>query len=170
MSGWKVGWKGVGKVPYVCKVTHSGVEVLKQGGFETLYDRPILRALLDDYDALASYLSKSLFFLFDKLDYMYAHDINVKVHEGFQRKFEGEYVKNVVVYQGPTYIIRLVHFKTPIDELYEKLKRKNSQRVVPSKVGYLLSVQIEEIGEAPILCGKITEELVENLQDIYSTF
>ncbi|KAL6278483.1 hypothetical protein ACE6H2_022084 [Prunus campanulata] len=229
MSGWKVGRRGVGKVPYVCKVTHSGVEVktkskrctgfvngsgglhagkyldscnlkvtnsnellqhvtrallyaalfdecsggyvrvfevLKQGGFEKVYDQPVMRALLDHYDALASYLSKSLFFIFYELDYKYTHDINVKVHEGFRRQFEGEYIKNVVINQGPTYIIRLVHFKNPIDELYEKLKRKNSQRVVPPKVGHLPSVQIEEIGEAPILCGKITEELVENLQDI----
>ncbi|KAL6278486.1 hypothetical protein ACE6H2_022087 [Prunus campanulata] len=229
MSGWKVGRNGVDKVPYVCKVKHSGLEVksksncctgfvsgsgglhagkyldgcnlkvensnqllqhvtrallyatifdecsggyvrvfevLKQGGFEKLYDRPVIRALLDHYDAFASYLSKSLFFLFDRLDYVYAHDINVKVHEGFQRQFEGEYIKNVVINQGPTYIIRLVHFKNPIDELYEKFKRKNSQRIVPLEVGYLPSIQIEEIGEAPILCGKITKELVGNLQDI----
>ncbi|KAI5326299.1 hypothetical protein L3X38_035373 [Prunus dulcis] len=99
------------------------------------------------------------------VDYNYTHDINVKVHEGFQRQFNGKYMGNVVVNQGPTIIIRLVHFKNPIDELYEKLKRQNSQRDVPLEVGYIPLVQIEEIGEVPILCGKITEELVRNLQD-----
>ncbi|CAB4285137.1 unnamed protein product [Prunus armeniaca] len=229
MSGWKVGWNGVGKDPFVCRVRHSGVrvktksnqctgfvngsgashaskyldgcnlevqvsnellqhvirallyatlfdessggyvrvfEVLKQGGYEIVYNRPVLRALLYHYDALASYLSKSLFFLFDKLDYNYTHDINVKVHEGFQRQFDEEYKKNVVITQGQTYTVRLVHFKDPIDELYERLERKNSQRVVLPEVRYLSSVRIEEIGEAPILCGKITQELVRNLQEI----
>ncbi|VVA26273.1 Hypothetical predicted protein [Prunus dulcis] len=229
MSGWKVGWNGVGKAPFVCKVTHLGVtvksksnqctgfangsggpcalkyldscnlkvhvsnelvqhvirailyatlfdessggyvrvfKVLKQGGYERVYNRPVLRALVDHYDALASYLSKSLFFLFDELDYEYTHDINVKVHEGFRRQFDEEYQKNVVITQGQTYTMRLVHFKNPIDELYERLERKNSQRVVPPEVGYLPSVRIEEIGEAPILCGKVTQELVRNLRDI----
>ncbi|CAB4315748.1 unnamed protein product [Prunus armeniaca] len=229
MSGWKVGWNGVGKDPFVCRVRHSGVrvktksnqctgfvngsgashaskyldgcnlevqvsnellqhvirallyatlfdessggyvrvfEVLKQGGYEIVYNRPVLRALLDHYDALASYLSKSLFFLFDKLDYNYTHDINVKVQEGFQRQFDEEYKKNVVITQGQTYTVRLLHFKNPIDELYERLERKNSQRVVLPEVRYLSSVRIEEIGEAPILCGKITQELVRNLREI----
>ncbi|XP_008246369.1 PREDICTED: importin subunit alpha-4-like [Prunus mume] len=102
----------------------------------------------------------------EELDYNYTHDINVKVHEGFQRQFDEEYKKNVVITQGQTYTVRLVHFKNPIDELYERLERKNSQRVVLPEVRYLSSVRIEEIGEAPILCGKITQELVRNLQEI----
>ncbi|PQQ03647.1 uncharacterized protein Pyn_25831 [Prunus yedoensis var. nudiflora] len=132
-----------------------------------VYDELVLVALLDNYNALSSHLSKSLFFLFDKDDYEYTHDINMKVNKVFEMHFDKEtYLGNVVIKQGTPYIVRLVHFNTPIDEIYENLKRKNSQRIVPCEVQDLQSVEIEEIGKAPILCGKLSEELVRIVQDL----
>ncbi|CAL9015438.1 unnamed protein product [Prunus brigantina] len=60
---------------------------VKQRGFDVLYDKSVLEALLDHYDALKNYLSNSLFFLFHKSGYKYTHESNLKMHEGFQKQF-----------------------------------------------------------------------------------
>ncbi|CAB4269857.1 unnamed protein product [Prunus armeniaca] len=115
-----------------------------------VYDQPILQALFDDhYDALARYLSNSLFFLFDTNDYKYTHDINAKVNKGFERQFiKKKYKGNVVIKRGTTYIVRLVHFNKRVDKLYAKLKRKTGQRTVPREFQDLESVEIEKIDVA----------------------
>ncbi|CAB4300248.1 unnamed protein product [Prunus armeniaca] len=163
MGGWDVH-----EVPYVYEVSRdefkreskssiskgfasgSGGPYVTKTDAMKVYDQPILQALFDDhYDALARYLSNSLFFLFDTNDYKYTHDINAKVNKGFERQFiKKKYKGNVVIKRGTTYIVRLVHFNKRVDKLYAKLKRKTGQRTVPREFQDLESVEIEKIDVA----------------------
>ncbi|PQM33101.1 uncharacterized protein Pyn_02885 [Prunus yedoensis var. nudiflora] len=139
---------------------------VKQRGFDDLYHKSVLEALFDHYDALAGHLSNSFFFLFPKRDYKPTHDINVKVHKGFKRKFRKEYKDNVVIKQGRRFVIRLVHFHSIPDELYEQIRKQNRQHNVPREVQALPWVLIEQFGQVPILFCKPTQEVMRDLQDV----
>lgn len=147
---------------------------VKETNVTKVYNRPVLGALVDHYDALARHLSNSLFFLFDQDHYEYTPDKNAKIHPMFRRQFKEEkYNSNVVVLLGTRFVVRLVHFENPIDKLYEKLqskdnqlKRKNSQRIVPHEVEDLPLVEVKtKLGQFRILCGQPTWEFVKILQD-----
>lgn len=64
------------------------------------YQRPVLEALCAHYDALASYLRKSLFFLFHTERYQYTHEHDVYVDKIFGEIFPEDYVENVVLKKG----------------------------------------------------------------------
>ncbi|CAL9015410.1 unnamed protein product [Prunus brigantina] len=147
---------------------------VKETNVTKVYDRPVLGALVDHYDAFAGHLSNSLFFLFDQDHHEYTPDNNAKIHPMFRRQFKEEkYYSNVVVLLGTRFVVRLVHFENPIDKLYEKLqskgnqlKRKNSQRIVPHEVEDLPLVEVKtKLGQSRILCGQPTWEFVKNLQE-----
>lgn len=157
-----------------CSGGNVRVFEVKEKEVTTVYDRPVLGALFDHYDALTSHLSNSLFFLVNQSHYKYTDDNNMKMHEKFQTQFEEEkYMGNVVVKLGTKFVVLLVHFKNPIDALYEKLKSQDSQRkranrrrTVPREVEGLPLVKVKtKLGQYPIWCAKIERELVRNLHE-----
>ncbi|PQQ14012.1 uncharacterized protein Pyn_39450 [Prunus yedoensis var. nudiflora] len=159
MSGW-LGFVSGSGGPLVWKYLESCMHNMSVRSSEELFQN-VKRAVF--YATLFDPYSGG----YVRDDYEYTHDINMKVNQGFKMHFDEEtYLRNVVIKQGTPYIVRLVHFKRPIDEIYENLKRKNSQRIVPREVQDLQSVEIEEIGKAPILCGKLSEELVRIVQHL----
>ncbi|CAL9015815.1 unnamed protein product [Prunus brigantina] len=132
-----------------------------------VYRRPVLEALSDHYDALASYLHQSLFFLFPTKHYEYTHEHNVNVHKVFREIFPEDYVQNVVVRKGEEYTVRLVHFNKPVDELYEQLRIENLERdVSPQLEAQMEQVGLEQFQKGAILFGMPTQMLVAGLIDV----
>ncbi|CAB4306431.1 unnamed protein product [Prunus armeniaca] len=156
---------------------HSGGSVrvfeVKEKEVTKVYNRPVLEALFDHYDALIRHLSNSLFFLFKHCHYLHTRENNAKIEEKFRAQFEEEkYVGNVVVKLGKKFVVQLVHFENPIDALYEKLKSQDSQRkrtdrrTVPREIEGLPLVKVKtKLGQYPIWCAKLERELVRNLQE-----
>ncbi|KAI5331498.1 hypothetical protein L3X38_021624 [Prunus dulcis] len=132
-----------------------------------VYRRSVLEALFDNYDALASYLRNSLFFLFPTKHYKYTHEHNVNVHKVFREIFPEDYVQNVVVKKGEEYTIRLVHFNKPVVELYEQLRIENLERdASPQLEAQMEQVGLEQFQKGPILFGMPTQMLVAGLLDV----
>ncbi|CAB4276403.1 unnamed protein product [Prunus armeniaca] len=132
-----------------------------------VYRRSVLEALSNHNDALASYLHKSLFFLFPTKHYKYTHEHNVNVDKVFREIFPEDYVQNVVVKKGEEYTVRLVHFNKPVDELYEQLRIENLERdVSPQLEAQMEQVGLEQFQKGAILFGMPTQMLVAGLIDV----
>ncbi|KAI5331500.1 hypothetical protein L3X38_021626 [Prunus dulcis] len=128
------------------------------------YQRPVLEALCAHYDALASYLRKSLFFLFHTERYQYTHEHDVYVDKIFGEIFPEDYVENVVLKKGKEYTVRLVHFNKPVDELYEQLRIENLERdVSPHLEAQMEQVGLKQYKKDTILFGMPTQMLVAGL-------
>ncbi|KAL6282599.1 hypothetical protein ACE6H2_013528 [Prunus campanulata] len=142
---------------------------VKKTGVIPVYQRSVLKALFEHYDALASYLSKSLFFLFHTDRYKYTHEHNLYVDEKFREKFPEDYEGNVVIKIGKQYTVRLVHFKEPVDELYEQLKRENRDRnVSPQLEAQMEQLGLEQFQKDGVLFGMPTQKLVGGLIEVLS--
>ncbi|CAL9015820.1 unnamed protein product [Prunus brigantina] len=142
---------------------------VKKEGVRVVYQQSVLKALFEHYNALASYLRKSLFFLFHTDHYKYTHEHNLYVDQKFREIFPEDYVRNVVLKIGKQYTVRLVHFKEPVDELYEQLRIENRDRnLSPQVEAQMEQLGLEQFQKDGVLFGMPTQMLVGGLLDVLS--